>query len=208
MMVSYEIANQLSLLTTSNYNNMVMTNFDKQSDNLIVFTSKEKLFLDSKHDILLLLQHLAESQETTVKLILGRLYDVGADNLIKQKIPSLPLKKVLKGASRLSKSAFIVIAFYWFKKNCPQLITDWLLDQVSFTNSEDSDQELVTVEPISVEAEQLKIKQLRSQVQVLKRTVIGLIWILGGSITWIVYNTNHSPLSSLATDMLTIIQQR
>ena len=89
---------------------MVMTNFDKQSDNLIVFTSEEKLYLDSKHDILLLLQHLAQSQETTVKLILGRLYDVGADNLINQKIPSIALKKVLKGATRISKSAFIVHA--------------------------------------------------------------------------------------------------
>ena len=180
---------------------MVMTNFDKQSDNLIVFTSEEKLYLDSKHDILLLLQHLAQSQETTVKLILGRLYDVGADNLINQKIPSIALKKVLKGATRMSKSAFIVLAYYWFKKNCPQLITDWLLDQVSFTQEEETTQEVVTVNPTSVEAEQLKIKQLSSQVQVLTRVVIVLMGILGGSITWVVYNTNTPPLSGLSNNI-------
>ncbi len=55
---------------------MDMSNSDKKSEQLIVFTAKEKFFLESKNDILLLLQHLAESQETTVKLILGRLYDV------------------------------------------------------------------------------------------------------------------------------------
>ena len=148
---------------------------------------QEKLFLESKHDVLLLLRHLAESQETTVKLILGRLYDVGADNLINQKIPSFPLKKVLKGATRISKSAFIILAFYWFKKNCPQLIANWLLEQVSFTQTKNTTQEVVTVNQTSVEAEQLKVKQLRSQVHVLRRVVIGLIGILGGSITWIAY---------------------
>ena len=184
-----------------------MANSDKQSNNLIVYTSKEKLYLDSKQDILLLLQHLAQSQETTVKLILGRLYDLGADNLIKQKIPSLPLKKVMKGATRLSKSAFIVIAFYWFKRNCPQLITDWLLDQVSFNQGEETTQEIVTVNPTSVEAEQLKIKRLNSQVQVLTKVVIVLIGILGGGITWVFYNTNTPPSSGLSSNIPTISQQ-
>ncbi len=164
-----------------------MINSDKKSGKLIVLIPQEKLFLESKHDVLLLLRHLAESQETTVKLILGRLYDVGADNLINQKIPSFPLKKVLKGATRISKSAFIILAFYWFKKNCPQLIANWLLEQVSFTQTKNTTQEVVTVNQTSVEAEQLKVKQLRSQVHVLRRVVIGLIGILGGSITWIAY---------------------
>ncbi len=164
-----------------------MINSDKKSGKLIVLIPQEKLFLESKHDVLLLLQYLAESQETTVKLILGRLYDVGADNLINQKIPSFPLKKILKGATRISKSAFIILAFYWFKKNCPQLIADWLLEQVSFTQTKNTTQEVVTVNQTSVEAEQLKVKQLRSQVHVLRRVVIGLIGILGGSITWIAY---------------------
>ena len=164
-----------------------MINSNKKSGKLIVLIPQEKLFLESKHDVLLLLHHLAESQETTVKLILGRLYDVGADNLINQKIPSFPLKKVLRGATRISKSAFIILAFYWFKKNCPQLIADWLLEQVSFTQTKNTTQEVVTVNQTSVEAEQLKVKQLRSQVHVLRRVVIGLIGILGGSITWIAY---------------------
>ncbi len=93
----------------------------------------------------------------------------------------------MKGATRISKSAFIILAFYWFKKNCPQLIADWLLEQVSFTQTKNTTQEVVTVNQTSVEAEQLKVKQLRSQVHVLRRVVIGLIGILGGSITWIAY---------------------
>ena len=187
---------------------MDMSNSDKKSEQLIVFTAKEKFFLESKNDILLLLQHLAESQETTVKLILGRLYDVGADNLITNKIPSLPLKKILKGATKISKSAFIIMAFYWFKKNCPQLIVDWLLEQVSFDQTEDATQEVVTVSQPAIEAEQLKVKQLRSQVQVLQRVVIVLIGILGGGITWIVYNTDHPPLSEILTNIPTIIKRR
>ena len=184
-----------------------MANSDNQSNKLIVYTIKEKLYLDSKHDILLLLQHLAQSQETTVKLILGRLYDVGADNLITQKIPSLLLKRILKSATKIPKSAFIILAYYWFKKNCPQLITDWLLDQVSFTQKEEATQETIAVSPNSVEAEQLKIKQLNSQVQVLTRMVIVLIGILGGGITWVFYNMNTPPLSGLSNNIPTISQQ-
>ena len=82
-----------------------------------------------------------------------------------------------------------------------------MLDQVSFTQEEETIQEVVTVNPTSVEAEQLKIKQLSSQVQVLTRVVIVLIGILGGSITWVVYNTNIPPLSGLPTNIPTISQK-
>ena len=84
------------------------------------------------HDVLLLVQHLVEQEETTITMILDCLYDVGAVNLINNKFRFKPLNKVMKYIARLSKPAFRVVALRWFKKNCPQLITNWLRSQVTF----------------------------------------------------------------------------
>jgi hypothetical protein len=83
-------------------------------------------------DVLLMLQHLTRNEEVTIKIIIDCLYDVGSVNLINQKVPYFPFNGILKQIAKLSKPAFRIVAFYWFKKNCPPLITKWLRSKVSF----------------------------------------------------------------------------
>jgi len=83
-------------------------------------------------DVLLLLEHLSRSQETTIKLIIDCLYDVGSVKLINKKVQSAPLNRLSKSIASMSKPVFRVAAFYWFKRNCPQIITDWLRKKLSF----------------------------------------------------------------------------
>lgn len=83
-------------------------------------------------DVLVLLQHLVEREETTVKMILDCLYDVGSVNLINKKVPLKPANHLMKGIASLSKPAFRMVALRWFKGNCPQLIAKWLYSKVRF----------------------------------------------------------------------------
>ncbi len=146
-------------------------------------------------DVLLLLQNLINSEEATVKLILDCLYDVGSVNLINQKIRLLPLNRVMKLIARMSRPVFRVIAFNWFKKNCPQLITDWLYLQIAFKGLQNIPEEIA--KEIAIEAEQLQpdsvsqteslnreIKHLRYQVRWLAGISIVAIASLGVIFTW------------------------
>ncbi len=83
-------------------------------------------------DVLLLLESLVEREEATVKIILDCLYDVGSVNLINKKFRSRPLNGLMKSISRTSKPIFKIFALRWFKKNCPQLIANWLHTKVRF----------------------------------------------------------------------------
>ncbi|MEH1788143.1 hypothetical protein [Nostoc sp.] len=132
------------------------------------------------HDVLLLLQNLINSEEATVKLILDCLYDVGSVNLINQKLRLKPLNRVMKLIARMSKPVFRTIALNWFKKNCPQLITNWLHTQVAFEKPQNMPEqvaiEVVQLEPYSIpQTESLgqEIQNLRYQIR----------WLAGISIT-------------------------
>ena len=179
---------------------MVMTKSAPKSSQIIVLTKQEQFFLERKQDVLLLLEHLAESEEVTVKLVLDRLYEIGANNLINQKVPSTLLKRVLRGATKVSKPAFRIIAFYWFKKNCPRLLTDWLLEQVAFSATETTNKEVVEVSPTSLqgtESERVQIKQLQSKVRLLTSLLIIAIAVGGSSFTWLLYSMKLQPESNL-----------
>ncbi|MFP4297638.1 MAG: hypothetical protein ACLFT0_07245 [Spirulinaceae cyanobacterium] len=93
---------------------------------------EQRMKEERMHDVLLLLQHLIEREETTVRMILDCLYDVGSVNLINQKITIKPANRLMKGIAILSKPAFRMVALRWFKGNCPQLITKWLYTKVRF----------------------------------------------------------------------------
>ncbi len=179
---------------------MVMTKSAPKSSQIIVLTKQEQFFLERKQDVLLLLEHLAESEEVTVKLVLDRLYEIGANNLINQKVPAPLLKRVLRGATKVSKPAFRIIAFYWFKKNCPRLLTDWLLEQVAFSATETTNKEVVEVSPTALqgtESEQVQIKQLQSKVRLLTNLLIIAIAVGGSSFTWLIYSMKLQPESNL-----------
>ncbi|MEH1766992.1 MAG: hypothetical protein V7K76_21365 [Nostoc sp.] len=132
------------------------------------------------HDVLLLLQNLINSEEATVKLILDCLYDVGSVNLINQKLRLKPLNRVMKLIARMSKPVFRTIALNWFKKNCPQLITNWLHTQVAFEKPQNKPEqvaiEVVQLEPYAIpQTENLsqEVQNLRYQIR----------WLAGISIT-------------------------
>ncbi len=92
----------------------------------------QKLEIEQKKNVMLLVENLMEREEATFKMIIDCLYDLGSLNLINQKVSVRPLNRVIRLISRLSKSSFRAIAFYWVKKNTPELITDWLLSKVRF----------------------------------------------------------------------------
>jgi len=93
---------------------------------------EERLKEEKMHDVLLLLSDLVEREEATVKKVLDSLYDVGSINIINKKVGFTPMNRTLKLIARLSKPAFRAVAWRWFKRNSPQLITDWLRTKVSF----------------------------------------------------------------------------
>lgn len=83
-------------------------------------------------EVLLLLDSLFEREEATVRMILDCLYDVGSINLINKKFRRRSLNRIMRAIARLSKPLFKIYALYWFKKNCPRLITNWLNNKVKF----------------------------------------------------------------------------
>jgi len=94
---------------------------------------EEEQFKQAKlHDILLLLEQMVDREEATVKRILDSLYEIGSVNIINKKFRFRPLNRLMKSIARMSKPAFRLAGVYWFKKNCPKLITDWLASKVSF----------------------------------------------------------------------------
>ena len=165
---------------------------------------EERLEKEHMRDVLILLQHLVESQEATAKLIIDCLYDVGSVNLINQKFRLRLLNRMLKSIAKLSKPAFRVVALYWFKKNCPQIIANWLQSKVAFkppkSTKKEKPQPVRKVQAVKVDNvaqiqhSNRELKRLRSQVRLLTGILIGMITVFGGSVIWIVYSFDLEPL--------------
>lgn len=152
-------------------------------------------------DVLLLLENLICREEATVKLILNCLYDAGATNLINQKFRSRTLNKTLKWVSKMSKPAFRMIAWQWFKQNCPKLITDWLRSKIEFERVETPQVEVVVeqqntnLNTLSQTQYQIyEVKQLRSQIKLLTGILVGVVTLLTGSFIWAGYLLERSHL--------------
>lgn len=93
---------------------------------------EEKREQQRMQDVLVLLQHLAENEETTIKLIIECLLDVGAVNFINRKVQNTSLNQFAKAIASMSKPVAKRYGLYWFKKNCPELIVNWLQRKVAF----------------------------------------------------------------------------
>ncbi len=137
-----------------------------------------------------LLENLAEREKVTVTAILDDLYDVGSARIINQQITIKALHGPLKGIARFSKPIFRMFAWRWFKKTCPQLITNWLYDQVRsgelppLSQAAADDPKLIDVTPVQdalppiVEKQAEEILVLRSRVTLLTAVVTLLIAIV------------------------------
>ncbi|MBC5795165.1 hypothetical protein H5968_08390 [Sphaerospermopsis sp. LEGE 00249] len=152
-------------------------------------------------DVLLLLENMVYREEATVKLILNCLYDAGSTNLINQKFQSRTLNRTLKWISKMSKPAFRMIAWQWFKKNCPKLITDWLRSQIQFKKVETPKVEIVVeVQRTKLNSldqaqnQMYEVKQLRSQVKLLTGVLVVVVTVLTGSFVWAGYLLERSHL--------------
>lgn len=96
-------------------------------------SEEDRLEKERMRDVLVLLEHLLEREETTVQLIVDRLYDVGSVNYINKRFARQPRKRwAMKSVAKMLKPAVKVYAMRWVKKNCPQLITNWLQNKVRF----------------------------------------------------------------------------
>jgi hypothetical protein len=158
---------------------------DLQSRRFPSLSDEEITELQLMQDTNLLLENLAEREKVTVKAILDGLYEVGAARLINQKISVKSLRGPFKGIARFSKPVFRMFAWRWFKKNCPELITYWLYEQVRFGDrpplplmKPKEDQDLIDVVPIRnalppiVEQQAEEILALRGRVTLLTLTVV------------------------------------
>lgn len=152
-------------------------------------------------DILLLLKNMVYREEETVKLILNCLYDVGSTNLINQKFQSRNLKRTLKWISKMSKPAFKMIFWQWFKMKSPQLITDWLRTQIEFKKVETPKVEIVVTAQGTnfnsldqAQNQMYELKQLRSQVKFLIGILVVIVTVLTSSFVWAGYLIERSHL--------------
>jgi hypothetical protein len=94
---------------------------------------KEDIMEQEKmRDIHLLLENLFKREETTVKMVLACLYDVGSVNLINKKVSNRSLNGLIKYIATMSKPLFLIIALRWFHKNVPTKLTHWLMNKVNF----------------------------------------------------------------------------
>ncbi|QSJ17421.1 hypothetical protein JYQ62_00580 [Nostoc sp. UHCC 0702] len=162
----------------------------------------KRLTAERMQDVHLLLQNLVNNEEATVKLVLDCLYDIGSINFIDQKFRARSLNKTVKLIARMSKPVFKVFAWHWFKKNCPQLIANWLQTQVAFVvpiaKPKEIAIEVSEVQPYSLlEADSLKreVKYLRHQVRWLTGITIVALSALGITITTLNRNP-EAPLQS------------
>ncbi|MEO1374386.1 MAG: hypothetical protein AAFW70_08725 [Cyanobacteria bacterium J06635_10] len=157
------------------------------------------------HDMLLLLESMVHREELTIKPILDYLYDIASHNLINNKCNSLTVNKTLKLIAKMPKSAFKIIAWHWFKKNCPQLIVNWLQEQVTFNKEAKITSEVVvesqieksTSLAVSKTSQSQEVKYLRSQVRVLIGVLVTTITVFSGSLFWMSYQLEQSHLQAI-----------
>lgn len=163
---------------------------------------------EQMQNVLLLLNHLIENEETTVKLIIDCLYEVGSVNLINHKITGTQKNNIARAIAGMSKPAAKIFAFRWFKKNCPDLIVKWLQSKVAFkpvvkkqanvdppeVASQESPKQL-SVSPITAvpDAQLHEIKQLRGQVKILTGLLLCSMTALCGTAVWQMYQVSQQP---------------
>ncbi|MDY6896749.1 MAG: hypothetical protein SWZ49_01535 [Cyanobacteriota bacterium] len=181
------------------------------SDDSTEVSELKKQEEEKMHDVLLLLENLSCREEASIIAIIDCLYDIGYVNLINQKFRSRTLNGSLKLIAKLSKPAFKVIAWRWYKRNCPKLIVKWLRKQVAFEPKKTLKQaaeiqaglkpepsnSLDSTSLVKLESQNREVKYLRSQVRMLASIVIALTAVFGGSVVWFGYSLERSNLQNV-----------
>jgi hypothetical protein len=134
-------------------------------------------------DVVLLLERLAAHDETTVKLIMDCLYDVGSVHFANQKVANPALNHLLRASARMSKPVFRLFAVKWFQKNCPQMIADWLYTVATFqAQAAPINPPPETIEVMrELEVAQRQVRALQMRVKCLTGLAVGLVLVFGGA---------------------------
>ncbi|MEO0407536.1 MAG: hypothetical protein AAF289_09320 [Cyanobacteria bacterium P01_A01_bin.135] len=176
---------------------------------------QKRMRAERMHDVSLLLEEVFRAEESTIKLILDRLYDVGSLHVIDQKLSNRFLNRTTKAIAPRIKPVFKVVGFIWFRKKCPDLVTNWLykkvtagqlLPQLMQELEELEEAEIALLSegkvPLSLAAlpsrsvrqpappamlaqSDQEIRRLRSQVQFLMGALVCTVMLLGSATLWL-----------------------
>ncbi|WP_229642388.1 hypothetical protein [Waterburya agarophytonicola] len=109
-----------------------MLSYKKESLKVKKISEEERKKEERLRDVTLLLQQIVQREETSLKLIIDCLIDVGSINYANAKLSNPPLNKIMKVLVGYIKPVARTIALGWLKKNLPDLLTAWLESKVSF----------------------------------------------------------------------------
>lgn len=158
------------------------------------------------NELLVLVKTLIYEEESTIKLIIECLYDMGSTNLVNQKVQLTTFNRSLKFITKLSKPVFKIVAWHWFKNNCPTLITGWLHSKVEFprvepqkieavleSENKDIDSSLKLLEGNQID----EVKHLHFQVKLLTGILLAVLTMFSGSFIWVNYSLQQSHLQTV-----------
>lgn len=117
-------------------------------------------------DVTLLLQQLVEREETSLKLIIDCLIDVGSINYANHKLHNPSLNKMMKVLVGYIKPVARMMALRWLKKNLPDLLTTWLENKVSFESAPINTEEAVIEDLATISVPEEQMVNLNNKVSV------------------------------------------
>ena len=109
-----------------------MLTYKEESLKIKKISAEELKKEERMRDVTLLLQQIVEREETSLKLIIDCLIDVGSINYANNKLENPSLNKIMKVLVGYIKPIARMVALGWLKKNLPDLLTAWLEGKVSF----------------------------------------------------------------------------
>lgn len=121
-----------------------MLTYKEESLKIKKILAEERKKEERMRDVTLLLQQIVEREETSLKLIIDCLIDVGSINFANEKLENPSLNKIMKVLVGYIKPVARMIALIWLKKNLPELLTVWLEGKVSFEPIPVNKEEAVT----------------------------------------------------------------
>jgi hypothetical protein len=116
------------------------------------------------------------------------------------------LNRSLKFITKQSKPVFKIVAWHWFKNNCPTLITGWLHSKVEFPRVEPQKIEAVLESENKDIDSSLKllggnqideVKHLHFQVKLLTGILLAVLTMFSSSFIWVNYSLQQSHLQTV-----------
>lgn len=143
-----------------------MLTYQEKSLKTKSIAAEEKKKQERMRDVTLLLQQLVEREETSLKLIIDCLIDVGSINYANHKLHNPSLNKMMKVLVGYIKPVARMMALRWLKKNLPDLLTTWLENKVSFESAPINTEEAVIEDLATISVPEEQMVNLNNKVSV------------------------------------------